>query len=222
MKMGGNPRKILVCFDLDFTLIDNKEGIINSFNHALKRHDLRKISSDKVERMIGLPLNQMFESVTNYDSSTLCRDFRDYYGAKGIYQVKLFSGVKEMLLALKKNSIRLGIITSKKQEMAQKLLKYLNLSPIFDFIIGESEIIKSKSNPKIKTSLIKDYPEYKFVVVGDHPNDGNLSNLLKCSFIGVLTGQHSTKDLENSSNQNSRILENASDITPDLIYSMLK
>ncbi len=218
MNLSNEP-KILICFDLDFTLIDNKEGIINSFIHALKKYNIKEIPRNKIKKMIGLPLNQMFESISDYDSNILCIAFRDYYGKKGIYQVKLYPDIKKMLLSLKKKSIKLGIITSKKQEMAVKLLQYLELIDVFEFVMGESKTINSKTDPNIKTILINNYPQYEFIVVGDHPSDVKLSQLLGCPFIGVLTGSHSREDLEKINNNNSLILGIASDITPDIIYS---
>jgi beta-phosphoglucomutase-like phosphatase (HAD superfamily) len=61
MKDIKDRKKILLSFDLDNTLIDNREGIVNSFNYALKKYNLPALERNKIEKMIGTPLDDMFE-----------------------------------------------------------------------------------------------------------------------------------------------------------------
>ncbi|MHA2035526.1 MAG: HAD hydrolase-like protein, partial [Promethearchaeota archaeon] len=89
-----NSQKIILSFDLDFTLINNKKGIVNSFNYALRKFNIPKVGKPIIEKMIGIPLNDMFAKFTELDPSKLSYAFREYYGAKGIHQSKLLPGVK--------------------------------------------------------------------------------------------------------------------------------
>ena len=212
---------IVLSFDLDFTLIINKEGILNSFKYAFKKHDLPEINEDTIVKTIGMPLNQTFkELVPNFDPSILTTAFREYYGSEGIYQVNLIQGVREKLNELKNISFTLGVITSKKQEMAVKLLKYLKLDHLFDYIFGENDDIKSKLDPKLKELLFEMYPRHEFVIIGDHPKDMKLSEMLNCPFMGVLTGTTSTKQLRRNLNRKHLILNSVADITMDKINSL--
>ena len=217
MKIDSN---IVLSFDLDFTLIDNREGIINSFSYALEKYKLPEMSKDRIERMIGTPLDNMFGEVSDLDSLLLTTAFREYYGYKGIYQVKLLSGVKETLEEFSKHGFILGVITSKKQELAIKLLKYLEIDNYFDFILGETEEFRSKSDNNIKKYLFKIYPAHDFVVIGDHPSDKSLAEMLDCPFIGVLTGYHSAEQLKKDAKTKIIILNKVKEITPKLIYSL--
>ncbi len=217
MKLNDN---IVISFDLDFTLIDNRVGIINSFNYALKKYHLPQLDKTEIEKMIGTPLDIMFAKVTDLDTTPLCSAFREYYVSEGIFQVKVFPGVKDLLPELHK-WFTLGVITSKKEEIAIKLLRFLNIAGYFDFILGETDQRKSKSDPKLIQYLLKKYNEYQFVIIGDHPNDKELAESLECPFIGVLTGMHSSKDLKsNRKKVKSLILNNVSEITRHTIYSL--
>lgn len=216
--MKENP-KIVLSFDLDFTLIDNREGIINSFNYALKKFNLPPIEKEKIEKMIGIPLDQMFAKVSKLEPSKLSTSFREYYSLKGIYQANLFPGAREKLEELK-NSFNLGIITSKKQEIAIKLLEFLDFAKHFEYILGETDQIKSKKDHKIKDYLFNKFPNHRFVIIGDHPNDKELAKMLKCPFIGVLTGFYTSEDLKIDGSSTIIILNNINEITPDLIYSL--
>ena len=211
---------VILSFDLDFTLIDNREGIVNSFNYALKKYNLPPIHQLEIEKMIGTPLDIMFAEVSDLDSSLLKSAFREYYGSKGIYQVKMFSGVVDKLEELTAKGFILGVVTSKKQEMAFKLLKYLEIDNYFNFILGETEEIKSKTDLKLKEFLFKNYPAHNFVVIGDHPRDKGLAEMLGCPFIGVLTGYHSAEQLQKDPKTKVITLNSVEEITPELIYSL--
>ena len=51
-----DDEKIILSFDMDFTLIDNREGIINSFKYALKKKRLPDMDDLELERTIVVRL----------------------------------------------------------------------------------------------------------------------------------------------------------------------
>jgi len=185
MKVKTN-KNIILSFDLDNTLINNRDGIAASFNYALNKYNLPLLEKSEIEYMIGTPLNEMFDNVVNYDTSKLVFAFREYYGNNGIYQANLLPGVKSKLKELFDLSYTLGIITSKKQEMAKRIIEILKIQKFFDYVIGETEDTKElgKLDPKLKLLLEKNYPKHYIIVIGDHPKDVMLSNNLNCPFIG--------------------------------------
>ncbi|MFX0001957.1 MAG: HAD family hydrolase [Candidatus Hodarchaeota archaeon] len=221
--MNIKNRKIILSFDLDNTLINNSEGIVNSFNYALKKHGLPKLKSHIIETMIGIPLKEMFAKVTNQDYLALIATFRDYYGKKGIYQANLLPGIMSKLKELKELSLTLGVITSKKQEMAEKIIEILNIQKFFDFILGETEDRKElgKLDPSLKKIFDTKYAEYQTIIIGDHPKDVMLSNNLNCPFIGVLTGNHSANQLKDIKIGKALIINSVSDLNSNMIFSLI-
>jgi len=214
-------KNIILSFDLDNTLINNKEGIVNSFNYALKRYKIPTLQGLKIEKMIGTPLDDMFKEVSDINPQTLSAVFREYYTVQGVYQASLLPGVKEKLEELKQKSFTLGIITSKKHEMAIKITKYLGIYSYFEYILGESENIKSKLDPNLKKYLVNKYKDYKIVIIGDHPKDKALAESLRAPFIGVLTGNHVTEELQQNSKVKTVIVNSVKELNPNLIYSLL-
>ena len=216
-------KEIILSFDLDNTLIDNRDGIIASFNYALNKFSLPKLKNSEIEFMIGTPLDEMFAKVSKQEPSILSSAFREYYGKIGIYQATLLPGIKAKLIELNKLNFTLGIITSKKQEMAEKIISYLDIDHFFNYIIGETEERKSlgKLDPKIKEILIKKYPNYKIIIIGDHPKDAMLSNNLNCPFIGVLTGTHTAEELKQIKTNKILIIDSVKELTINKINSLL-
>lgn len=211
---------ILLLFDLDFTLIDNTIGISNSFNYALSKYGLPVIEMIKIKELIGTPLDQMFLRFTDSNINDLCKAFREYYGVKGIHEVILIEGTRQKLIELKREGFKLGVITSKKHEMAIKLLHNLDLINFFNIVQGETKDIKSKSNPLLKEILLNEYPNHKFIVIGDHLNDRKLAEMLNCPFIGVLTGYHLETQLNNNSRIKTIVLKSIKEISPIILKNL--
>jgi len=214
--------KIVLSFDLDNTLINNRKGIVNSFNYALRKYNLPEIGKLEIEKMIGIPLDDMFAKISNLNPLLLSSAFREYYGIEGIYQSKLLTGVKKKLKELKEHNFTLGVITSKKKEMAGKIVQYLKIDTFFDYILGETNVIKSKLDPNLSQILHEKYPEFDFIIIGDHPKDAILSKNLNCPFIGVMTGFHTAEQLKQArGNENvTIILKKIKEIKVDMIYSL--
>jgi phosphoglycolate phosphatase len=215
-------QKTILSFDLDFTLINNKQGITNSFNYALKKFNLPKVKKTVIEKMIGIPLKEMFATLTELNPSDLSTAFRDYYKTEGIYQSKLLSGVKNKLKELKENEFTLGVVTSKKQDLAVKILQYLKIEKYFDYVIGETELIRSKVDPFLLKTPKEIYPRDKFIIIGDHPKDAMLAKGLKCPFIGVLTGFYDSNQLiqaRDDKNQ-TKIIKEVKFLTVDMVNSI--
>ncbi|GAH38154.1 unnamed protein product, partial [marine sediment metagenome] len=187
----NDHQKFLLSFDLDNTLINNREGIVNSFNYALKKYNIPTLERLKIEKMIGTPLDDMFKSVSDINPQKLSSAFREYYREKGIYQGSLLPGVEETLEGLKQKSFTFGVITSKRQELAVQITKILGIFKYFEYVIGESENVKSKLDPNLKKHLLTKYSEYDIVIIGDHPKDRALAENINAPFVGVLTGNHS-------------------------------
>lgn len=213
--------KPILSFDLDYTLINNRKGIVNSFNYALRKFNLPELNKSVIEKMIGLPLNDMFAKFTDINPSKLSFTFREYYSTKGIYQSKLLTGVKKKLRELKNDNYSMGIITSKKQNIAIKIVEYLRIGEFFDYILGETEHIKSKLDPRLTKLLLEKYPGRNFIIIGDHPKDALLAKSLSSPFIGVLTGFHSAEQLKDSrgNEESTLILRGIRKLSIDMIES---
>ena len=213
-------KNIILSFDLDNTLIDNREGIVNSFNYALKKYKIPTLERIEIEKMIGTPLDDMFEKVSNLDPKKLSAAFREYYAKEGIFQSSLLPGVREKLEEFKQHSFTLGVITSKRQDLAIQITKILGIFKCFEYVIGESDNVKSKLDPNLKKHLQNNYSEYSIVIIGDHPKDLALAENIGAPFIGVLTGNHSAEELRRGNAPKILIMKSVKELFPNLIYSL--
>ena len=91
-------------FDLDGTLIDSSEGIINSVIYALKKFGIEETEREKMHAFIGPPLTDSFTKYYGFSEEESWKAvvaYREYYQDKGIFECKLYDGIPDVLKAVK-------------------------------------------------------------------------------------------------------------------------
>ena len=126
-------------FDLDGTLFDTSEGIKSCYRKGLERFGITVEDDKELDKVIGPSLYisySRFFGLKGDDVTEAVRIYREHYGKDGIYQLRMYDGVEEMLDALKSNGFTICLTTSKPQVMAQRILGFTGLGRFFDVICG--------------------------------------------------------------------------------------
>ena len=92
-----------VLFDFDGTVFDTLEGITKSVRYAINKVGMDAPLSE-LKCFAGPPLLEMFEErfgFTPEEASQAVRDFRERYVPIGVYESRVFPGVKELLRELR-------------------------------------------------------------------------------------------------------------------------
>ncbi len=212
----SDPTKILVIFDLDFTLIDNSFTICKAFEYALIQFQITPPPKVEIIRKIGIPLEEMFlDYIDEAKAKKGVLLFREYYSTHFFEGVKIITGAITLLEELKEIGYRLALLTSKKTEYAIKLLKHINLEKYFEIIIGEQAEFKPKPDPASINLIVSKFPDVKKTfMIGDHVVDGLAAKNAGIFFIGVLTGNTTHGDLKASATPEAIILESVQEINP--------
>ena len=126
-------------FDLDGTITDSGQGIMNAIRYAVKKHALPEISDEVLRSFIGPPLKEQFQSVfglSEEEGVVMVSTYREYYSDKGIFENRVYDGVPEMLEGLKTAGIRILMATSKPEKYAKQIAEHFGFDKYFDFIGG--------------------------------------------------------------------------------------
>ena len=94
----------IILFDLDGTLTDPKEGITKSVQHALRAYGIEVEELDKLCPFIGPPLTDSFiefYGFTEKDAREAIPVFHEYFVKQGMFENKVYPGIKEMLNRLR-------------------------------------------------------------------------------------------------------------------------
>lgn len=128
-----------ILFDVDGTLIDSKEGIINSTKYALSYFGISVEKEEDLYRFIGPPLREAFSKYYKFneeDTELAVVKFREYYREQGIFQNTLYDGVIELLESLISANKNLMIATSKPEIYTKQILGDLGIDKYFSFVCG--------------------------------------------------------------------------------------
>lgn len=161
-----------VLFDLDGTLINTNELIIDSFKHTFKVLKNIEPDRDEVISWFGEPL---FRTMGKFfdDVDEAISVYREYNLKYHDERISLYNNTKEMLIALKDRGYKLGIVTSKNKCTAIKGLKFLGIYEYFDEMITSDDVDNHKPHkePVLKAcNLLGVFPE-ESIMVGDSMYD---------------------------------------------------
>ena len=127
-----------IFFDLDGTLTDSGEGIINCAVLALEHFGLPVPSREAMRVFVGPPLDQTFIKfgVPEDKAQEAIEVFRGRYRTVGKFENFPYPGIREMLQTLKAQGHRLFVATSKPEILANEVLEHFDLAGFFEKIAG--------------------------------------------------------------------------------------
>lgn len=191
----------ILLFDLDGTLTDSKDGILNSVRYALRQMGAPIPSEDVLRTFIGPPLVESFQACCGFDEKTAwdaVARYREYFGDKGLFENAPYEGITGMLDALRGAGARMSVATSKPTVYAERIVERFGLAGFFDQVVG-SNLDGSRTN---KGEVIESAMEFyegadlaAFTMVGDRKHDmlGAARNGIKA--VGVLYGYGTREEL---------------------------
>lgn len=193
-----------IFFDLDGTLTDSKEGIVNSICYALERYNIKVEERSMLYSFLGPPLKDSFMKYFGFEpekANEAVDVYREYFSGKGLFENKVYEGIKELLEELKAGGRTLAVATSKPELFTNRILEHFNLREYFDFVAGATmDENRTKKGDIIKYALesMNIHDKSQVIMVGDrhHDIDGAYENSLES--IGVLYGYGSLQELENA------------------------
>jgi len=190
--------KPIILFDLDGTLIDSTEAILESFRFAYDDNDTICNSSDQeIKNTIGYPLEVMFEQlgVTKSDIEKYVLSYKKHY--------RIISNEKTVMLANAIEAIKeaysfatLGIVTTKTTQYSKILLENKGVMHYFSTIIGFQEVTHPKPHPEPILKALENLsarPSKDIYMIGDTTLDLIAAKEAGVSSVGVLCG-YGTQD----------------------------
>lgn len=159
-----------VLFDLDGTLTDSGEGIINCVIPALKHFGLPVPSREALRVFVGPPLQDSFiqHGVPANKAEEAVAVYRSRYVPIGMFENTPYPGIRELLEALTASGHKLYIATSKPEGMSREILDHFDLSKYFTMICGASMDFSRNTKEAVIAYLLEQSGESEnMVMVGD-------------------------------------------------------
>ena len=191
--------KKAIFFDLDGTLTDSGEGIINCAILGLEHFGLPIPSREEMRVFVGPPLDQTFIKfgVPEDKAREAIDVFRSRYVVTGKFENFPYPGIREALQTLKEQGHRLFVATSKPEVTALEVLEKFQLTQYFEQIVGATlDGTRSHKADVIAYLLNKLSDVPSIMMVGDTAFDVTGAAAHGIPTIGVAWGYGEVADME--------------------------
>ncbi len=193
---------MIILFDLDGTLIDSTEAILESFGVAFKAFEDEVPANELIKAEIGHPLDVMFQ-ILGVEKERVW----DYVNAYKMHYREI-SCAKTMLLPKAREAVELaskhatlGIVTTKTAKYSIELLEHMGLMSYFEVLIGREDVQNPKPHPEpIQKALLK-LPTVtnEIWMIGDTCMDMLSAKSANIASVGVTCGYGSVEMLSKCS-----------------------
>ena len=116
-----------IIFDLDGTLLDTTEGVLESSVYAIKQMGFEMLSHDKMLKFVGPPIQNSFINFYGCDkdeAQKAANIFRKYYVENALYKAKPYEGIYELCEWCKNNGKKMAVATYKREDYAINILRF--------------------------------------------------------------------------------------------------
>lgn len=188
-----------ILFDLDGTLTDSGEGIINCASLALKHYGITPPDRETMRQFVGPPLLESFVKFgVPVDKAHEAVDvYRSRYIPIGKYENHPYPHVYELLEKLLQHGHKLYVATSKPEEMSVDILEHFDLAKYFTRICGASLDTSRNTKDAVIAYLLEETGcKDDVIMVGDTAFDVLGAKAHGIPTIGVAWGYGKVADME--------------------------
>ena len=187
-----------ILFDLDGTLTQSEEGIWNCARYALEKMGLPEPDTATLRKFIGPPLMWSFRNLAGMVEEQAQRAqeiYRERYNTLGLFENRVYPGIRYALRCLKKAGYHLGVVTGKPEKPTLRILEHFGIAPFFESVICATDN-KADKEEMIRKSMPENYGEAW--MVGDRKFDMEGGRRAGIHTLGVTYGYGSEEELMES------------------------
>ena len=130
-------------FDLDGTLAESGPGIVASVRHAAATLGHTIDPAEDLSWVIGPPLETFMQRVLERFGDTRLSEamqgYRAYYGTVGLFDSRVYPGIEAALDAFRADGWQMFVATSKRSDVARRLLERFGLADRFRAVYGSDD-----------------------------------------------------------------------------------
>ncbi len=194
---------MILLFDLDGTLIDSTEAILESFHNSFAVYDFVAPEDEEIKALIGHPLDIMYKELGVPQEQVLdfVATYKEHYRQISTQKTILLKNAKEAVESASEFA-SLGIVTTKTGKYSQVLMEHFGLMDKFDVLIGREHVQNPKphAEPINKALQSFDTNNKEIWMIGDTQLDLLSAKNAGIHSIGVLSGYDKEETLKKFTN----------------------
>jgi phosphoglycolate phosphatase len=200
--------KEVILFDLDGTLIDSAPDLSLAINHMLSALQRPTFDQELIRSWVGNGAQTLVQrglsGQSEIDQSIApelfeksLQLFLNFYKNNLCIETKLYPSVRACLKVLKAKGYRLVIVTNKPFEFIEPILEGLQLTGLFEMLLGGDSLEKRKPDalPLLHVCEKLSVTVEQCLMVGDSKNDILAAKAAKMESIGLTYGYNYGEDI---------------------------
>jgi phosphoglycolate phosphatase len=174
------PNPAAIVFDLDGTLVDSLPDMLRAMNCLLADLGRSAARPDQIRGWVGDGARVLVErgleatgGLPDQSVSELVARYIGHYQGHAAHETRLYPGVRETLEGLKAAGHKLAVCTNKPYALSVEVLDALNLSDLFEAVLGGDSVAVKKPDPgHLRATLAAmGASAERALMVGDSGND---------------------------------------------------
>ena len=191
----------LIITDIGGVLVKTDEAILSCIEEVFRKNNIPPGSKQDLLKAFGVSI---FDYIKSYlpkehkDKAVFCyEEFKKIYPSKATQLMKVYSGVDETLFYLKKNGIKLCVLSCMIKHEVKTNLSLLNFKD-FDLVFSLEDYNIKRPMPDGLNMIMKrvNVLPNETIYVGDTVNDIKMAKNAQVISVAVKTGLQSTEDLK--------------------------
>ncbi len=202
----------LVIFDLDGTILNTLEDLLQSCNYVLSKYSLEKVTLEDVRKNIGWGIRHLIYEVSKHSEYTdqMFEEYKDFYSNHFNDFTHPYEGINTVIDYCLDNNIRIGVYTNKVENIARDLCDY-HFKDKFEFVYGNLENRVRKPEPSFLNEVLNDLGINKSEVLYIGDSEVDIKTALNVGIDGLFLS-YGYRPKEELLRYSDRIIDNALDI----------
>lgn len=195
----ANLRAVL--FDMDGTLVDTLPDIAAAINEALAELRLQPLPAERIGVFIGKGPRSLALRVLDEQPSldaaarlalidTLIAGYVKHYEPRIGTAARAYPGVADALASLRRQGLKLAVVTNAMQHLAERVLARFDLDSQFTLVLGGDRVARGKPDaaPLLEACRVLGVSPAEALMVGDSENDVLAARAAGCPVVAVPYG----------------------------------
>ncbi len=159
-----------VIFDFDGTIVDSMDVAVRLINQAAEKYHYRPIKSEDLEKLRRMSMPERFKAlnVSPHHLPRIALELARSYG-KSLSSIKIFDGMREVIMALKERGLTLSIISSNSNQNIRKFLTENGLDVFYYIYCAKNLFGKERTIGSLIKKL--NLKRRELIYVGDEHRD---------------------------------------------------
>lgn len=183
----------LVIFDVDGTMLDTSEGLLNATVYTIEQLGYKMPSRNVLLSFVGPRIQDSFVRVYGLQGDELNRAagiFRKKYKEGDVLLARPYEGIYDVLGWIRKRGMHVAVATNKRQDFVDELMEKYHFLPYVEAVYGTDMEGALKKSDLIQKCVNK-FPECRneqVVMIGDSSYDAIAAQEAGVDFLGVTYG----------------------------------